>query len=83
MSGPKVTIRRVVRVAPCGSCGGEFPRDDMWAMNTKMFSPHDEQIRIPVRLCDECAKEQIEDLNDMRWDNSRMRTVYVEDGADG
>lgn len=71
-----VSVRRIRKVAPCGSCRKETNRDDMWAMNTLFASPHDGQKdRVRVRLCASCADEQKEALKSMEWDNSSMRVL--------
>ena len=75
-----VKVRRVIKVAPCGCCGAVVNRDEMWAMNTKFFSPDDKQERkVNVRLCSKCVPTQISDLKEMEWDNSSMKTIEVDD----
>ena len=71
----KVNIREVKKVAPCGACGVEVDRDQMWAMNTLFASPRDQKTRIRVRLCDECAENLMGDTRQMEWDNSQMKVL--------
>ena len=68
-----VDVRPVRKFAPCGCCGRMVSRDDMWALNTKMFSPNDQaEVRVQIRLCPSCADTQLASLRAMEWDNSRM-----------
>ena len=43
-----VKIRRVIKMAPCGSCHVEVNRDDMWAMNTLICSG-DDKVKKRIR----------------------------------
>ena len=64
------------KIAPCGCCEKMVPRDEMWSMNTKFMSPYDQkEIRLRVRLCPDCAAEQMADVKDMEWDNDSMKVV--------
>jgi len=77
LDSPSVgTVRRIKKVAPCGSCGEEVDRDSMWAMNTLLASPEDgHKVRIRVRLCPACVDLEMADLKNMEWDNAKMRVV--------
>ena len=71
------SVKVLKNYAPCGGCGEEVDRDLMFAMNVKFYAPGDGKldVQIPVRLCNSCADARKVALEEMRWDNSKMRSV--------
>jgi hypothetical protein len=69
------TITRTVKYAPCGDCSEIVKRDDMYSMNVKVYDPEDtRETRISIRLCTGCAKENLGELQAMKWDNASMES---------
>ena len=76
ISDAPFTVRVVKKVAPCGHCRRETMRDDMWAVNIKVFAPSDHAARhIQIRLCATCAAAEVERATEMQWDNAEMRVL--------
>ena len=71
-----IVIKRTHKVAPCGICEKEVPRDDMWAVNIKFFNPQGQEVeKVKIRTCAGCADEERVSANECRWDNASMRVV--------
>ena len=73
-----MSVRQIVKFGPCGKCGTMIPRDDLHGVNTKFYTPSDEESMVRVRLCAGCVTEVKGMLGKMEWSHDSMITKEVE-----